>query len=442
MLLKQTTLALWLAASAVAVADDAPKPVVVVTAVKAPVLTTVELTGSVTARRQASLSSRTDGLIRKLLVDSGDVVKSGDLLMELDDELAVLALERVIAGREQAEVILANATRLETEASQLTKTGAFARSEAESRKTALKVGETELRRGVALEKEQRSLVERHRLLAPFDGVISMKLAEEGEWVETGTPVVELVETGSLRMDVQAPQELYPMLRKNPEITIRLDAYPAESLGGRITAIVPVKDAVARTFLVRMEIDDPGKLAAAGMSGRVTLTFSDDKGTMQIPRDAIIRLPDGTTKVWVVDQSGNQAITHSTTVKTGRGLGESIEIIEGIENGSRIVVRGNESLTEGQLVSIIPAAPESTPAARCSTCPFAGERAGRAKSQVRAVTPLFRSSFLYRYVYRCFVPEEKRGAVPQGQSATLRYRLFSPITFHFVGREEPLVCFFP
>jgi RND family efflux transporter MFP subunit len=363
MLLKQTTLALWLAASAVAVADDAPKPVVVVTAVKAPVLTTVELTGSVTARRQASLSSRTDGLIRKLLVDSGDVVKSGDLLMELDDELAVLALERVIAGREQAEVILANATRLETEASQLTKTGAFARSEAESRKTALKVGETELRRGVALEKEQRSLVERHRLLAPFDGVISMKLAEEGEWVETGTPVVELVETGSLRMDVQAPQELYPMLRKNPEITIRLDAYPAESLGGRITAIVPVKDAVARTFLVRMEIDDPGKLAAAGMSGRVTLTFSDDKGTMQIPRDAIIRLPDGTTKVWVVDQSGNQAITHSTTVKTGRGLGESIEIIEGIENGSRIVVRGNESLTEGQLVSIIPAAPESTPAAR-------------------------------------------------------------------------------
>jgi RND family efflux transporter MFP subunit len=269
----------------------------------------------------------------------------------------------VIAGREQAEVILANATRLETEASQLTKTGAFARSEAESRKTALKVGETELRRGVALEKEQRSLVERHRLLAPFDGVISKKLAEEGEWVETGTPVVELVETGSLRMDVQAPQELYPMLRKNPEITIRLDAYPAESLGGRITAIVPVKDAVARTFLVRMEIDDPGKLAAAGMSGRVTLTFSDDKGTMQIPRDAIIRLPDGTTKVWVVDQSGNQAITHSTTVKTGRGLGESIEIIEGIENGSRIVVRGNESLTEGQLVSIIPAAPESTPAAR-------------------------------------------------------------------------------
>jgi RND family efflux transporter MFP subunit len=363
MLFKRTTFALWLTGMTVAVADDSPKPVIVVTAEQSPVSTTVELTGSVTARRQASLSSRTDGLIRKLLVDSGDVVKSGDLLMELDDELAVLALERVVAGREQAEVQLADATRLETEANQLTKTGAFARSEAESRKTALKVGETELRRGMAMEKEQRSLVERHRLLAPFDGVISAKLAEEGEWVETGTPVVELVETGRLRMDVQAPQELHPLLRENPEITIRLDAYPAESLGGRISAVVPVKDAVARTFLIRMEFDDPGKLAAAGMSGRVTLTFSDDKGTMQVPRDAIIRLPDGTTKVWIVDERDEKATARSSTVRTGRGLGESIEITEGIENGSRIVVRGNESLTEGQWVSIIPAAPESTPAVR-------------------------------------------------------------------------------
>jgi RND family efflux transporter MFP subunit len=154
-----------------------------------------------------------------------------------------------------------------------------------------------------------------------------------------------------------------MLRRNPEIIIRLDAYPAESLGGRISAIVPVKDAVARTFLVRMEIEDPGKLAAAGMSGSVTLTFSDDNGSMRIPRDAVIRLPDGATKVWVVEEREGRAIARSTTVKTGRGLGESIEIIDGIENGSRIVVRGNEGLTEGQLVSIIPAAPESTPAAR-------------------------------------------------------------------------------
>jgi RND family efflux transporter MFP subunit len=363
MLFKQTTPVLWIAAAVIAVADDAPKPVVVATAVKAPVLTTVELSGSVTARRQASLSSRTGGLIHKLHVDAGDVVKAGDILMELDDELAVIALERVVAGREQAELRLTDARRLETEATQLSKTGAFARSEAESRKTALKVGETELRRVTAMEKEQRSLVERHRLLAPFDGVISAKLAEEGEWVETGTPVVKLVETGSLRMDVQAPQELHPLLRKNPEITVRLDAYPAESLGGRISAIVPVKDAVTRTFLVRMEIDDPGKLAAAGMSGRVALTFSDDKGTMEVPRDAVIRLPDGTTKVWVVDERGDQPVARSSTVRTGRGLGESVEIIEGIENGSHVVVRGNEGLGEGQAVSIIPAEPESTPASR-------------------------------------------------------------------------------
>jgi RND family efflux transporter MFP subunit len=338
---------------------ESPKPVAVATAVLGPMESSIELIGSVTARRQSHLSARTSGLIGKLNVDAGDVVKSGDLIMELDDELARISLEQAEIEREQALLELEDAKRLDEEARNLTKTGAFPRSEADGRATAVKIRSTSLRQAGAAEAEQRATVERHRLLAPFDGVISAKIAEEGEWVETGTPVVKLVETGSLRMDVQAPQEIYPLLESGPSVQVRLDPYPDQPLDGKIAVNVPVKDAVARTFLTRIEMEDPQGLAAAGMSGRVIFRFRTKEDVVSIPRDALIRFPDGTAKVWTVSGVGSGATVESRTVKPGKSLTESIEIVDGIDAGTRVVLRGNESLREGQPVEILPTPPAAT-----------------------------------------------------------------------------------
>jgi RND family efflux transporter MFP subunit len=355
---------LWIAAATwVTAAEEPPKPVNVVTAARMAVEKRLELSGSVTARRHARLSARTSGLIRQLKVDAGDVVKTGDVLMELDDELAAIALDRVAVEREQAALELEDARRLNLEAQNLAKTGAFPKSEAESRESAVKVRATELRRGEVMEKEQQALVERHRLVAPFDGVIRAKLAEEGEWVQTGMPVVELVETASLRMDVQAPQELFAVLEKNPSLSVRLDAYPDQPLPGKLAVIVPVKDEVARTFLARIDMEDPQGLAAAGMSGRVMFVFREDDEVLQVPRDAIVRFPDGTAKVWTVSEEGGKTVAKSRVVDLGQALTESIEIVKGIAAGDRVVLRGNESLREGQTVEILPAQPDSTPAAQ-------------------------------------------------------------------------------
>jgi RND family efflux transporter MFP subunit len=355
---------LWTAATASALAEvEHPSPVVVATAVNARIITRMELTGSVTARRKAQLSARTSGLIRKLHVDAGDVVKAGDVLLELDDELAKIALERVTVAREQAEHELADARRLEAEARNLAKTGAFAKSEAQSRETALKVGMTGLRRTEVLESEQKSIIERHRLPAPFSGVISGKLAEEGEWVQTGTPVLELVETGSLRLDVQAPQEIYAKLAANPSVTIRLDPFPDRVLSGRIAAIVPVQDEVARTFLARIEMEDPEGLAAPGMSARAIFEFPGKDEVLQVPRDAVVRSPDGTAKVWTVTGTGGRTLAASRGVRLGQALTGSIEILQGLDAGTKVVVRGNEGLREGQPVEILPEAPDSNPAGR-------------------------------------------------------------------------------
>ncbi|WP_193214587.1 efflux RND transporter periplasmic adaptor subunit [Luteolibacter marinus] len=341
---------LFLTIAAVAAAEDPPRPVTTATAVSAPLERQLELTGTVTAHRRASLSSRTGGLIGKIQVDAGSEVTAGQVLMELDTELAGLTLERISIELEQAELELAEALRKVEEVRDLTRRGGFPRSEAESRETAAKVRESEVRRLQVQKKEQQEIIGRHQLVAPFAGVIGRKFAEEGEWVETGTPVVELVETGDLRLDVQAPQEAFARLDGEVRATAVLDAWPGRELDARILVRVPVKDPVSRTFLVRLEMTDPEDLASPGMSARVVFHSRGKVPTVQVPRDAVVRFPDGTAKVWTIEREGDRDVARSRPVKLGVELIGKIEVLEGVAGGATVVVRGNEGLREGQPVS--------------------------------------------------------------------------------------------
>lgn len=334
---------------------DALRQVTTTRPVIAPVTQTLELTGTITTRRHARLSARTSGLIQHIPVDAGSVVKEGDVLLELDATLAALALERAQAGHTQAELEIKEADRLVEESARLAKVGGFSRSEAQSRETTAQVRRAQAASLAAQAREQEELVARHRLPAPFDGVISRKLAEEGEWVQTGTPVLELVETGALRLDVQAPQEALALLREAaPSITITLDAFPARPLAATLQTHVPVKDAEARTFLMRLAFADPDALAAPGMSARVSLAFERKNAVLQVPRDAVVRFPDGTSKVWVAEANGENHIVNSRTVTLGPSLRGSLEVLSGLEGTPLLVLRGNEGLREGQPVHVLEA----------------------------------------------------------------------------------------
>lgn len=272
--------------------------------------------------------------------------------MTLDTRLAEIALELIRAEIVQGQIEVADARRRKDEVEDLVASGGFAKSEAESRKAALQVSEANLLQLQAREREQVEMIERHQLIAPFGGVISRKIAEEGEWVATGTPVLELVETERPRFDVQVPQEYLARVSEAERVVVELDALPGTTLKSTIEAIVPVKDVVSRTFLTRLELIDPGSLAAPGMSGTAEISFRANIGdTIQIPRDAVVRFPDGSLKVWVVTRSKEGALVKSREIKTGGSLGEFTEVLEGLQAGEQIVLKGNEGLREEQPVKL-------------------------------------------------------------------------------------------
>lgn len=312
------------------------------------------LTGTVTSQRHAQLSSRTEGLVSELAVDAGSEVSKGDVLMTLDTRLAEIELDLIKAEIEAAEVELEDAKRRVEEVAELVKKGGFPKSQAESLEAAVRIRGAELKRLQVRSEAQQERIERHKLVAPFSGVIGRKLTEAGEWVDTGNPVVELIETARVWFDLQVPQEFLAPVRDAEKVEVVLDAFPDAPLSGKIAVMVPVKDEVSRTFLTRLEMEDPDGLAAPGMSGKARIFWRPAEGsTVKVPRDAVVRFPDGSANVWVVEteaESGTgKAIRRD--INTAGAMGELVEVVSGLEGGENVVIRGNEGLREGQSVMV-------------------------------------------------------------------------------------------
>ena len=314
--------------------------------------TEVKLTGTVSSRRRAGISSRAEGLVEKVMVDAGSRVEKGAVLLTLDTRLAELDLELIHALIDTAEVQLADAKREREEVMGLIESGAFAKSESASREANAQIRAAELKALEVREAQQLERIDRHRLVAPFSGTIARKATEAGEWVETGATVFELVDTDSLWFDLQVAQEFLPAIRSVEEAILILDAFPGQLLEAEIDVVVPVKDRVSRTFLTRLAFTDPEKLAAPGMSGTGVLKIrAKDSSSVTVPRDAVMRYPDGSAKVWTVQKKGDQHTVTPVLVVTAATLGETVEVIEGLEGGEEVVVRGNEDLSEGQRVTV-------------------------------------------------------------------------------------------
>lgn len=329
-----------------------PALVTVVEATVSRIVDELPLTGTVTSKRHAALSPRVSGLVSAVHFDAGDHVHKGEVLLKLDSVLAELQLRRAEAAVAEAQARLVEGERLRDEAFRLVRDHTIPETQVLAAQAEVRVRAAALSRLEAERNQQAETVRRHALVAPFAGVISRKLTEAGEWVETGTPVLELVSVDDLRLDVEAPQEQFHDIEIGIPVTIRLDALPGRVFDGQVAAKVPVKDPAARTFLVRVEVDDPDGLMTPGMSAEAEFRIHTGRQGVIVPRDALVSQPDGSVSVWVVTDNDGRLTVSQRQVKLGRTPSEGVEILKGLAAGQTVVVRGNEILTEGQPVRVL------------------------------------------------------------------------------------------
>jgi RND family efflux transporter MFP subunit len=273
--------------------------------------------------------------VEETLVDAGDRVENGSILVTLDSELARLTLERSIAEETQARIALDDARRrlaeaedvgpkrgIAEEAEDVGPKRGIAETEIKSLRAEVTRNEAALKAAVAAARQQEAVVRRHEVRAPFTGVVSRRLAQVGEWVNPGNGLVELVATEGLRFDFRVPQTYYARLDEDTQVDLTLDAVPDEVVPGRIQSIVPVKDPGARTFLLRVVTDAQHRLPVTpGMSVRAAVRIDTGREAVVVPRDAVLEFD---------------------------GL---VEVQGGLEGGLDIVTRGNEALRDGETVIV-------------------------------------------------------------------------------------------
>lgn len=344
--------AMALLASSAAVAQS---PVEVTLPDVAPSVERITLSGSFAPRRRAALSAQVAGLVAQADFEPGDRVTAGTVLVQLDASLADLRLARADAEVARNRAAVREARRLVDEANELQANQLFPKTELRAREAGVELSLG----GLAVAQAERNTLARerelHSVTVPFDGVIARRLVDAGEWVGQGTAVADVVDPSDVWLELQAPQSLWPKLDRLRSSTVRIDALGADALPATLAARVPQSDPGARTFLVRLKLTEPPASITPGMSATASLAIASTDATLLVPRDALIRYPDGTTTVFVVED-GESTQARQRTVEVTRVDGETAVIASGLNPGEPVVIRGNEVLSDGQSVRVIDGGP--------------------------------------------------------------------------------------
>ncbi|MCB1959128.1 MAG: efflux RND transporter periplasmic adaptor subunit, partial [Rhodocyclaceae bacterium] len=246
---------------------------------------------------------------------------------------------------------LADARRREADGGRLARARTLSASAYEALQSEVRADAALLRQREAELRGARARLARHQLRAPFDGVISAKLTEIGEWITPGDAALTLVAERGLWVDLQVPQAYFPRLNPAIPVSLRLDALPGEAVEARIERIVPVSDASARSFLLRVGVTRDDLPMTPGMSASAVLRLDAGRERVVVARDALLRHADGRVTVWALEDVDAQTRVVERVVQPGLGFDGLVEITEGLAAGERVVVEGNESLRQGQAVTV-------------------------------------------------------------------------------------------
>ncbi|MCC6730451.1 MAG: efflux RND transporter periplasmic adaptor subunit [Chthonomonadales bacterium] len=175
--------------------------------------------------------------------------------------------------------------------------------------------------------------------APFDGVVSARLADPGTMAAPGAPLLRL-QGGVLRLEVTVPESALAHVRLGAPAAVAIDALAGRSLPGRVAEIVPQGDPASHTFTVKVAVPG-GHGVYAGMFGRARFAVGRSRRIM-VPAAAVVER-EGLRFAYVVDARG---VARMRLVTTGESVGSRVTVLSGLEPGETVVASGLDEVTDG------------------------------------------------------------------------------------------------
>jgi len=284
--------------------------------------------GSLRSRQGVMLRPEASGRIDKLGFTDGARVRRGQLLVQLDDTLQRAQLAQAKA---QASIARTNLQRNRDLASQ----NFVSQSAVDQSAAALEVAEAQ----VALADAQ---LVRMRVLAPFDGVVGIRLVNIGDYVKDGADLVAIDDVAGMLVDFRLPEGVLSRLKVGQVVDVTLDGLPGKAFKGRVDAFDSQLDANGRSLLVRASIANDEGLLRPGMFARARLVFSTRDDAVVVPEEALV--PQGGRQFVVKVVEGPQGpATERLEARLGLRVPGKVEIMDGLKVGDLVVTAGQARL---------------------------------------------------------------------------------------------------
>jgi len=304
--------------------------------------------GSVESWRASRVATEVSGRVDTLRVRRGAKVKKGDLLAKLSASTLLLKLKEFEAKQNAALARLQKARDTLKRSEGLMKEGLISERAYRDAKLTVEELEQTLTVNEAERLQIRDELNKKHVRAPFDGIVTQTLTEEGEWVNEGGGIVQLVDLSKVRILVEMPGKYIREVRVGAPVSVKIDAIPGETFAGVVHALIPAADRAARLFPVEVHVENKGLLLNEGMLARVVFGLGPSRSALMVHKDALIRR--GSTAFLFVVKEGK---AFQKQVVPGRGKADLIEVRGELKAGDAVVIRGNERLREGSAVNVVP-----------------------------------------------------------------------------------------
>ena len=330
----------------------APKPpvsVAVANAVEKPWQRQLPAAGTLKALQGINLSIEVPGIVTQLHFDSGQAVKAGQTLLQLEHQTEQAELDVALADRSLARQNFQRGQKL---------VGIKAISQGEFDRLS-----AELNRNNALVAQRRSALTKKSIVAPFDGTIGIRQVDIGDNLQNATVIASLQDTQSLYVDFHVPEQAVQLIEVGQAVQIEVSARPGLVSLASVSAINPIVDDNTRNVLVRATLSNPSNDLLPGMFAHLQVLLANPAVHVVIQESAIAYSPYG-QYVYVVTPRKNSEgrdeldgegkpvlIAEQRLVETGERRAGEIVIAKGLNKGEQIVTAGQIKLQNGTPIRI-------------------------------------------------------------------------------------------
>jgi membrane fusion protein (multidrug efflux system) len=315
---------------------------------------------------EVRLYSRVPDRILSFVWEDGDEIARGKRVAIIRTEGLSLGVEQLGAQMDALDVQISNQ---ETELARLTKLlghGAVAQAEHDRMDAALKASKAQRRALFAGRGQLASNASDGVIIAPIDGVIADKMVQEGDIASPGVPLCRIINVDKLKVELRLIESDVPKVKADQEVVLHLDAYPKRPFAGKVSVVLPYLDERTRTNTVAVTVSNPRDEGTGqrplkpGMYGRAELVVDRRANVLVAPEEALLlddqvlaKQQPGETlrKAFVVADGG---IANKRIVKLGARKGSEWQVLDGLKEGEKLVVRGQHGLGDGQRVEIVEA----------------------------------------------------------------------------------------